>query len=186
MPSVGRSFYTDLPNDQLYFTYLTQELPQYLEDVFAITPRRENTFIAGNSMGGYGSIKTALHYPERFFAAASFSGLLSAAFGAHLPLDDPRRNEFTHIFGNLNTLSGGRQDPLTWLKQVVQDQKNLPHLYISCGKQEDLYPLNMQFIAACRSLGVEVDYHEYDGTHTWPYWDVQIQRFLSKILEPIE
>ena len=39
MPSAGRSFYCDLPNGQLYFTYLTDELPRYLEDLL-ICPRR--------------------------------------------------------------------------------------------------------------------------------------------------
>src|SRR5512135_681890 len=43
MPSVGRSFYVDLPNGQKYFTYLTEELPQYLADVFGLAPRREDT-----------------------------------------------------------------------------------------------------------------------------------------------
>src|SRR5512137_2213300 len=48
MPSAGRSFYTDQPNGQLYFSYLTDELPQYLKDIFGLTPRREDTLIAGN------------------------------------------------------------------------------------------------------------------------------------------
>src|SRR5512136_2289478 len=39
MPSVGRSFYTDQPNGPKYFTYLTEELPQYLKDVFGLAPR---------------------------------------------------------------------------------------------------------------------------------------------------
>src|SRR5512133_2168068 len=59
MPSAGRSFYMDQPNGQRYFTYLVEELPRYLEDVFGIVPRRENTLIAGNSMGGYGAFKAA-------------------------------------------------------------------------------------------------------------------------------
>ena len=32
MPSAGRSFYIDQPNGQQYFTYLVDELPQYLAD----------------------------------------------------------------------------------------------------------------------------------------------------------
>ena len=79
MPSVGRSFYIDQPNGQKYFTYLTEELPHYLADVFDLAPRREDTLIAGNSMGGYGAIKAAFCYPERYRAAASFSGVLSLA-----------------------------------------------------------------------------------------------------------
>jgi putative tributyrin esterase len=77
MPSAGRSFYTDQPNGQRYFTYLTGELPRYLADVFALKPRREDTYIAGNSMGGYGAFKAALLHPELYAAAASFSGVLA-------------------------------------------------------------------------------------------------------------
>ena len=39
MPSVGRSFYLDQPNGQAYFTYLVEELPRYLSDVFDLAPR---------------------------------------------------------------------------------------------------------------------------------------------------
>ena len=77
MPSFGRSFYTDQPNGQLYYTYLIEELPRYLKDVFGLDPKREDTLIVGNSMGGYGAFKAALNHPERFAAAASFSGALS-------------------------------------------------------------------------------------------------------------
>ncbi len=77
MPSAGRSFYLDQPNGQLYFTYLTDELPRYLSDVFGLAPRREDTLIVGTSMGGYGAFKAAFMYPERYAAAASFSGVLS-------------------------------------------------------------------------------------------------------------
>ncbi len=55
MPSIGRSFYTDNPNGQQYFTFLMEELPKYLKDVFGLAPKREDTLIAGNSMGGFGA-----------------------------------------------------------------------------------------------------------------------------------
>jgi S-formylglutathione hydrolase FrmB len=183
MPSVGRSFYSDQPNGQAYFSYLTEELPQYLADVFAIQPRRENTLIAGLSMGGYGAFKTALRYPERFFAAASFSGVLSLAIMSTHP-GDQRQPEFEHLFGDLNQLNGSEHDPLVWLQRAAQKPAALPKLFIACGKQDDLYPLNVMFNAACQKLGVAVDYHEEDGAHTWPFWDKQIKRFLASVLEP--
>src|SRR5512143_2154017 len=80
MPSVGRSFYTDQTNGQHYFSYLTDELPRYLTDVFGLSPRRADTLIAGNSMGGYGALKAAFLHPDRYCAAASFSGVVSMAF----------------------------------------------------------------------------------------------------------
>ncbi len=68
MPSVGRSFYVDQPNGQKYFTYLTEELPAYLANVFGLTPPRENTFIAGISMGGYGCFQSSLIAPGIIFS----------------------------------------------------------------------------------------------------------------------
>ena len=181
MPSVGRSFYTDLPNGQRYFTYLTEELPQYLKDVFNLDPKREDTLIAGLSMGGYGVFKVALHYPERFFAAASFSGVLSMEI-MRTHAGDPRQNEFEHIFGDLSQLPGSEHDPITWLKQAAQNISTLPQLYIACGRQDDLYPLNVYAHQVCQQLGIPHDYHEEDGKHDWDFWDKQIKRFIHCVL----
>jgi len=178
MPSVGRSFYADLPNGQKYFTYLVEELPQYLSDVFNLAPARQDTLIAGNSMGGYGAFKAAFLHPERYAAAASFSGVLSLAFLNAFP-DDPRQKEFAHTFGDLDKLAGSPNDPATWFQQAAQDPTALPRLFMSCGRQEDLYPLNRMVHAALQSLSIQVEYHEEDAQHDWLNWDAQIRRFLA-------
>jgi putative tributyrin esterase len=184
MPSAGRSFYTDQPNGQLYFSYLTEELPRYLEDVFGLAPRREDTLIAGNSMGGYGAFKAAFLHPELYSAAASFSGVLNIAFLKTYP-HDIRRAEFEYLFGDLDKLIDGEYDPLFWLKQAAQNSSSLPKLYISCGRQDDLYQFNVDYHAACKSLGIPVDYHEENASHDWFFWNAQIQRFLAANLQKI-
>jgi S-formylglutathione hydrolase FrmB len=181
MPSVGRSFYIDQPNGQNYFSYLVDELPRYLGEVFNLAPRREDTFIAGNSMGGYGAFKVALHYPERFAAAASFSGVLSLEIFRTNP-NDPRQPEFAQLFGDLDSLAGGPHDPAVWLQKAARDPAGQPHLYIACGRQDDLYPLSKMAFAACQSLGLAADYYEEDARHDWVFWDRQIRRFLSQVL----
>lgn len=183
MPSAGRSFYTDQPNGQKYFTYLTEELPQYLADIFGLKPRREDTFIAGNSMGGYGAFKAALLHPDRYSAAASFSGVLSLQILQMMP-DDPRQAEFTWLFGDLSKLSGSEHDPAVWLQRAAQNSAVLPRLFISVSRQEDLYPLSGMFHAACQALGVLSEYHEEDGAHDWFFWEKQIPRFLEFALGP--
>jgi putative tributyrin esterase len=186
MPSAGRSFYIDQPNGQNYFTYLVDELPRYLNNVFGIVPRRNNTLIAGLSMGGYGSFKSAFLHPENYFAAASFSGTLSMEhLVAALP-DYQYYDEFTNLFGDLKKLPGSRHDPSVWLQQAIINKVKLPRLFIACGKQDKLYPLNVHFNNACQKAGVAVEYREIDGDHNWSFWDQQIQWFLSKVLKPIE
>jgi putative tributyrin esterase len=182
MPSAGRSFYTDQPNGQRYFTYLTEELPRYLQDLFGIAPQRENTLIAGVSMGGYGAFKAAFRYPERYAAAASLSGVLSLEILRTLP-DDPRQAEFVHIFGDLHKLPGSEHDPQTWIKKAAKRADSLPRLYLTSARQEDIYPLGLHFVGICREYGIEIDYHEADGKHDWFFWERQIQRFLEAVLK---
>jgi S-formylglutathione hydrolase FrmB len=183
MPSAGRSFYADQPNGQNYFSYLTGELPHYLDDVFGLSPRREDTFIAGNSMGGYGAFKAALLHPELYIAAASFSGVLSLNI-LGLDPDDQRKHEFALIFGDLDKLPGSEHDPAVWLQRGAANPSALPRLFIAVGRQEDLYPLSGMFHAACQSLGVQSEYHEEDGHHDWFLWDRQIRQFLASVLGP--
>lgn len=182
MPSVGRSFYTDQPNGQRYFSYLVEELPAYLASVFSLAPRREDTFIAGVSMGGYGAFKAAFLRPELYAAAASFSGFLSLDFLKAYP-NDPRIAEFRYLFGDLEALPGSPHDPAFWLKNAAKHLQDLPRLYMACGQEDDLYPLNLQFQSACRAYGIAVDYHEEKAKHDWFFWDAQIRRFLAAVLE---
>jgi putative tributyrin esterase len=185
MPSAGRSFYTDQPNKQNYFSYLMDELPRYLEEVFAIVPKRENTLIAGLSMGGYGAFKAAFIHSEKYFAAASFSGVLSLEHMVAALSDYQYYDEFTLLLGDLKKLPGSKHDPLVWLKQAMENKITLPRLFISCGRQDKLYPLNAYFNGECQKAGIPVEYREMDGEHTWYFWDQQIQWFLSNVLEPI-
>lgn len=185
MPSAGRSFYIDQPNGQQYFKYIVEELPQYVNDVFGIEPQRDNTFIAGISMGGYGAFKAALLRPQNYFAAASFSGVLSLAIMTAIP-NDPRQTEFEYLFGDLKKLPGGEHDPAVWLQQAVKIKEQLPKLFIACGRQDDLFPLNQMVNQQIKALGLEVDYHEEDGRHDWPFWNRQIHRFVSTLLEPVD
>jgi len=184
MPSVGRSFYANQPNGQDFFSYVTEELPRYLKDIFALDPRREDTFIAGNSMGGYGAVKVALHQPERFAAAASFSGVLSLNV-LQLDPSDWRKREFSLLFGPLDQLPGSEHDPALWLQRAAANPSANPRLYIAAGRQEDIYPLSGMFHTACQALGIPSEYHEEDGQHNWFLWDRQIRPFLASVLGPI-
>ena len=78
MPSVANSFYQDMVYGPAYLTFLTEELPEYLGRLFPASTRREDSFVAGLSMGGYGALKCGLLAPETFSAVASLSGGVDA------------------------------------------------------------------------------------------------------------
>ena len=76
MPSVNRSFYNNTPDGMRFWDYISEELPALLPTFFHVSTRREDTFVAGLSMGGFGAFKLALNHPDRYAAAASLSGAL--------------------------------------------------------------------------------------------------------------
>ena len=88
MPAAGRSFYADEAHGHAYWTWVSEELPQRVRELFRLSERPEDTFVAGLSMGGYGALRLALTHPERYAAAASLSG----AVDVHV-LDLPERAE---------------------------------------------------------------------------------------------
>ena len=69
MPNADRSFYTDMKHGLKYWTFISEELPGIVKQLFPVSPRREDTFVAGFSMGGYGALKLALNRPDLFTAA---------------------------------------------------------------------------------------------------------------------
>ena len=78
IPGVGNSFYQNMAHGEDFFTYITEELYEFVQALFPVSKKREDTFIAGLSMGGYGAWYLALACPEKFSATASFSGVAAA------------------------------------------------------------------------------------------------------------
>ncbi len=57
MPQVHRSFYADQAAGGRYWTFLSDELPELVSTFFNVSTRRDDTFVAGLSMGGYGALE---------------------------------------------------------------------------------------------------------------------------------
>ncbi|PWQ83076.1 peptidase M13, partial [Stenotrophomonas maltophilia] len=49
------------------------ELPTRMRYIFPLSARPEDNYLLGNSMGGYGTLRYAFTYPERFAAVAALS-----------------------------------------------------------------------------------------------------------------
>ncbi|MEM9984433.1 MAG: alpha/beta hydrolase-fold protein [Bacteroidota bacterium] len=56
-----------------YLRFIVQELKPYMDSTYATRPEKENTFIAGSSMGGLISMYAICEYPEVFQAAGCLS-----------------------------------------------------------------------------------------------------------------
>ncbi|MBN2643222.1 MAG: esterase family protein [Victivallales bacterium] len=175
MPNAHRSFYTDMQAGGKYFTYISSELPSICQAFFPISGEREDNFIAGLSMGGYGAFKIALSCPQRFCAAASLSGVLDIA------IKSPTWPElFDGIFGKDQELTGSKHDLFALAdKLAAVPRESRPELFQSCGTEDFLYADNVKFCEHLRRIGYQHEYREKPGTHCWEFWDDTIQDVLK-------
>ena len=170
IPEVQRSFYIDGVYGLKYFTYVAQELPQVCQRMFGLSPKREKNYVMGLSMGGFGALKCALTYPERYAGCGSFSGvadLKSFMSRQALPM---KSWEFTALLGPDHVV--GPENNLSALAEKVTDA---PMIYISCGEQDVHYPSNCAFVEKLTSLGLAHRFDHRTGGHSWDFWDQSIQ-----------
>ena len=124
MPAVGRSFYTNMVNGPAYWDFISQELPQIVHQFFNLSSQPEDTFVAGLSMGGYGALKLAFTFPERFAAAASLSGVMDIY---QLIKNQPQREkEFHNIFGDIEAIPSSQNDLFYLATKCVKEERKLP------------------------------------------------------------
>lgn len=184
MPFANVSFYHNMADGAAYEDFIEEELPEVARSFFPLSDKREDNFVAGLSMGGYGAMKAALNHPERYAAAASLSGALDAV--AFLNDPEPARIRWMQqIFGEgYQDIAGGHGDLLAKMEQLKVKDVDLPKLWACCGAQDFLLEQNHTFVAKAKELGIPLDYIENEGTHEWGYWDRMIQDVLQWL--PIE
>lgn len=179
MPSGTNSFYIDLPlMDQNYGEFIGRELVEITRRMFPLSRKREDTFIAGLSMGGYGAIRNGLKYCDTFGYAA---GLSSALHYFELDLESDRRAaKFGEdsLFGPLETAVMSDKNP----RVCYQNAKKaglVPKLLLSCGTEDGLLPYNRSFRDYLIAQGEDFVYEEKPGDHTWEYWNDGIERIIN-------
>lgn len=180
MPTVHRGFYTDQVQGYDYYTFVSQELPALCESFFPLSPRREDRFAAGLSMGGYGAMKLGLLLPDRYAAVASLSGALDIVAHIQEEIDggSPNAPEFVRTFGTPEEARGGPND-LFAAARALAEKPQRPAIYVACGTEDFLYADNQRFVEAfAKPLNIRYETHE-GAAHTWDYWDARIQDVLA-------
>lgn len=170
MPAADRSFYCNTKAGIAYFDYVADELPQICRRWLNISSARENTFIAGESMGGYGAVKIGLSRPQNYAGIASLSGVLNYDAFKQLVAE----SEWTEMdISELELLEDGTT-PLSLAMEAAGDPDR-PKLIQLCGTEDFLYADNQIFRKALEEKGYGHIYLEGPGDHEWPYWDKAVQ-----------
>ncbi len=181
MPAGENKFYNDYdPTHDWFGTFIGKELVEATRSMFPLSEKREDTYIAGLSMGGYGSLCAGLRNPERFGAIGAFS---AALVGGMYPKDDNcsgvvgRRTHIVSCLGEESSFPGSCNDPYALASRL--DASERPRIYMACGKSDFLLNVNREFRDHLQKEGFSLDYCETEGAHEWDFWDTHIYRFLN-------
>ena len=184
MPGVCRSWYSDTVYGAKYFTFITEELPQVCRSYFkGMTSRREDNLIGGLSMGGYGALKAAMTYPERYSGVISLSGALDIT-RKNRPCNLPEwQSIFDYGMVSPDELEGSCHDLFAVTRKAAESGKEMPEIFLWCGTEDGLITINRQYRDMLAELGIDCTYTESQGNHSWLYWDMHIQPGLAALLE---
>lgn len=184
MPSGDNSFYLDHRSGvDNYGRFVGEELVEVTRRMFRLSDRREDTFIGGLSMGGYGAIRNGLKYYRNFSRIVALSAALTYQNLTDQPYDErfilTSRRYAESCFGDLNAVAGSDMDLQALLKTLKSQKAEIPALYMACGLEDRLLAANEAYAEFLREQGAQVAFETGAGGHDWDFWHRYVKRALE-------
>lgn len=172
MPSGKNSFYVNTWNGYNYMDYVAKEIPEFIRKHFRVSKDRCDWMIAGDSMGGYGAAVCGLHHTEQFGNIGILSGALTVDY------EQMRKSplRFDLILGDdWEAVSKSAYNPFIRCHEIPKEDR--PRVFLCCGKQDFLYPMNVDFYKEIKGE-YDVTYREGDGGHNFAYWNERLKEMI--------
>lgn len=179
-PEVRNSFYSNMVHGKNYFTYISEELPKVVENIFPVSNKREDRYVLGNSMGSHGAFKWALNCPEFFAAAAGMSG---AGDLEELGFYDRMPNRVINSFGTLEEYRNSYNDFKYLYGKLLKEGSYIPRFYACCGTEDGFYYGAKKFAVDAKAQGFPILFEEGEGGHEWGFWDRWLPIMLDHMLK---
>lgn len=173
-----------------YGQFIGEELVEFTRRTFPLSHRREDTFIAGLSMGGYGALVNGLRFPDTFSRIGALSpGLM---LGDLVPgYDEPQLESFDALmgpgnrrmleraFGEGTSVLGTDRDYKGLIMSLVEAGADVPGIFLAGGVDDFLLSRILDYHRFLQGSGVAHHYEEGPGGHDWVFWDA----FIKKIVD---
>lgn len=179
MPNADHSGYANMAYGHSYYDHIL-EVYHYAHKLLPLSTQRKDNFIAGHSMGGYGTMKFALTQGELFAKASPLSAVFQAQGLMELNYTDFAPKAIT---GEDTNIKGTELDTYHLVDEAVDKGLTLPELFIQCGTEDFLYEDNQQFMAYLDDKGIDYQYEEGPGEHDYAFWDKAIKRTIEWLVE---
>lgn len=199
MPSAMNSDYVNWTGFGLgyhMYDFFFKELMPMIYGWFPISDKREDNYIAGLSMGGFGTMVYALNHPEKFSAAASLSGPIMDPYNppecSPIKITPPHIREFRpnrkeNQLNNAGGLEGYLQSPANTWDKIIENVKegiDMPELYFCCGTNDWIYPAFIHFKEYAEENNIPANFEEVPGfTHEWRFWDMYIEKVIERYVK---
>ncbi len=177
MPAGENGFYIDQKETgRNYGEFIGEELVAMTRKMFPLSKNREDTFIGGLSMGGYGAMRNGLKYSDTFSHIISLSGALQL-------FEDEKETGVGTIASELSNF-GDYQEALRSdrnPKNMIFDKKftHKPKVFMAVGSEDTLLLANRIYQRYLKENGFSLTYYESKGNHDWDFWDHYIKIALD-------
>ena len=182
MPDANMSWYTDMKRGFRYWTHLTEELPKIVHRFFpALSTAREDTFVAGLSMGAYGAIKFGMLRPDMFSYVGAFSPPPDMAHHMNNPAFPEWEHRLYHdIFGTEEEYHAEDGDLYTQAPLRAEAAKNTK-FFLYCGTEDVYLPQSRSIAKALSDADYDMVYAESAGDHNWYFRNRVVKEFILEL-----
>ncbi len=165
-PSGESRWYVDhAGEDEKCGRFTGEELVAVTRKMFSLSDRREDTLIAGFSMGGFGAIMNGFAYPDIF---GKIGAMAPGGFWEEKPLFD--RGEGPSLEDLADRLA-------------LECQLGQIDLDVYVGKEDFLLEENRRLFKFCREKNIKMKYTEGEGGHHWSSWNMYLEEMVQNLTE---
>lgn len=184
IPIENHCFYVDneLTGEQ-YGKFIGEELIELTRNAFQLSKRRDDTYIAGFSMGGYGAFCNGLKYADTFGCIA---GIASSFILEELIEEDGddshnlfRRDFLEKFLGDLDKVICSDKDYKSLYIRQKESGILSPKIYMACGREDELLECNRDYRDFLLENGGDVTYEEGPGKHDFNFWSHSMLRVMD-------
>ena len=162
------SWYFDSPVDSSfrYETYISTEVPNFIEAHYPAIKDRNARAITGLSMGGHGGLFLGFRHADFFGACGSMSGALVIE-------NITRGYQVERRLGD--TANKNRYREYSIMQGMEKYPKDSLAIIMDCGTEDFVISMSRRAHQKMLDLNIPHDYIERPGKHDWKYWATAVE-----------
>lgn len=137
----------------LFEKSLVKDVIPFIEKNYRVKPGKEHRAIAGLSMGGGHTVTATTEYPD--------------------------------VFGYIGVFSAGIWEGNTDMEEkfLALKKSGIHKYWVGCGEEDFVMESNKRLLDMLEKTGIEHEYHQSAGGHTWANWRDYLSIFASKLFK---